>query len=206
MLVAMQGDAVSGLALIRDGCETLRGAGLAVTAAGASMGEAWAAGWAGDHAAAEHALRSSLEVLERLGDRGYRPTVALQLAWLLYQESRYDEIETLCATGRAYTTAEDLINFAYLDMIEGCLCARRGQHAEAEERVRRALALAETTDFYWVRGTSGLFLAEALSLAGRRDEASEEAALGLAHFDAKGDIASAAQARERLDGLGIPIP
>lgn len=205
MLAAMQGDAVRGLALVRDGSETFRGAGLVVTAAGISMGEAWAATWAGDLAAAERTLRSGLEVLERLDDRGYHPTIALQLAWLMYHESRYDEVETLCATGHAYTTAEDLVNFVYLDMIEGCLCARRGQHAEAEERVRRALALAETTDFYWLRGTARLFLSEALALAGRMDEASEEAAVGLAHFDAKGDIASAAQARERLDDLGIPV-
>ena len=89
----------------------------------------------------------------------------------MYREGRYDEIETLCATGRAYTTAEDLVNFVYLDMIEGCLCARRGQHEKAEERVRRALALAETTDFYWIRGTARLFLSEALALAGRVGEA-----------------------------------
>ena len=205
MLAAMQGDAFRGLALVRDGGEKFRGAGLVVTAAGLSMGEAWAATWAGDLAAAERALSLGLEVLERLDDRGYYPTIALQLAWLVYQESRYDEVETLCATGRAYTTPDDLVNFVYLDMIEGCLCARRGQPAEAEERVRRALAVAETTDFYWLRGTARLFLSEALALAGRVDEASEEAAVGLAHFDAKGDIASAARARERLDDLGIPV-
>ena len=205
MLAAMQGDAVRGLALVRDGGETLRGAGLVVTAAGMSMGEAWAAFWAGDPGAAERALRAGLEALERLDDRGYYPTIALQLAWLMYHESRYDEVETLCATGRVYTTAEDLVNFVYLDMIEGCLCARREQHAEAEERVRRALALAETTDFYWLRGTARLFLSEALALAGRVEEASEEAAVGLAHYDAKGDIASAGQARERLATLGIEV-
>jgi len=205
MLAGMEGNAVSGLALVRDGCETFRGAGLAVTAAGHSMGEAWVAHWAGDLAAAERALRAGLEVLERVDDRGFHPTVALQLAYLLYYAGRYDEIETLCAAGRAYTTAEDLVNFVYLDMIEGALCARRGQHAEAEERVRRALALAETTDFYWLRGTARLFLAEALAFAGRTGEASEEAAFGLAHYDAKGDSASAALARERLVTLGVEV-
>jgi len=205
MLAAMEGNAVSGLALVREGCGTFRGAGLAVTAAGHSMGEAWVAHWAGDLAAAVRALRAGLEVLERLDDRGYHPTVALTLAYLLYYAGRYDEIETLCATGRAYTTPEDLVNFVYLDMIEGGMYARRERHAEAEERVRRALALAETTDFYWLRGTARLFLAEALGLAGRTGEASEDAAVGLAHYDAKGDIASAAMARERLVTLGVEV-
>jgi hypothetical protein len=46
-------------------------------------------------------------------------------------------------------------------------------------------------------------LAEMLALAGRMDEASEEAAAGLVHYDAKGDVTGAARARERLDELGI---
>jgi hypothetical protein len=65
--------------------------------------------------------------------------------------------------------------------------------------------LAETTDFYWLRGTSLLRLAEALALAGRTVEALEEAAGGLAHYEAKGDIASGALARERLVTLGIEV-
>ena len=169
------------------------------------MGEAWVEYWAGDVAAAEHVLRSSLQVLERLEDRGFHPTVALQLAELMYCEGRYDEVETLCAKGRASTTSEDVVNFVYLDMVEGCVCARRGQHAEAEERVRRAVALAETTDFYWLRGTTRLRLSEAFALMGRMDEASEEGAAGLAHFDAKGDITNAALSRERLAELGIEV-
>jgi hypothetical protein len=204
MLAAMRGDVAKARPLVRAGVETIRGAGLAVTAAGMSMGVAWVEYWAGDIAAAEHILRSSLRVLERLEDRGFHPTVALQLAELMYSEGRYDEVETLCATGR-HTTSEDVVNFVYLDMIEGCLCARRGQHAEAEERVRRAVALADTTDFYWLRGTSRLRLSEALALAGRVDGASEEAAAGLAHFAAKGDSTNAALARERLAELGIEV-
>jgi hypothetical protein len=205
MLAAMHGDMGRGRLLVRAGAETIRGAGLAVTAAGMSMGEAWVEYWAGDLASAEHTLRSSLQVLERLEDRGFHPTVALQLAELLYHDGRYDEVETLCATGRAYTTSEDVVNFVYLDMIEGCMSARRGQHAEAEERVRRAVALAETTDFYWLRGTARLRLSEALALAGRVDGASEEAAAGLAHFTAKGDVTNVALERQRLAELGIDV-
>jgi len=130
-----------------------------------SMGEAWAAQMAADLPAAERALRDGLDVLERLGDRGYLPTVALYLAELLYEVGRYDEIEALCAIGRANTTPDDLVNFVYLDMLEGCLLARRGRHAEAEERVRHAVATAETTDFYVLRGAARRFLAEALSPA-----------------------------------------
>ncbi len=205
MLAAMQGDVDRGWTLLRSGIATVRDAGLAVTAGGMAMGEARVAEMAGDPEAAEHALRSALEVLERFGDRGYHPTVALELALLLYSQGRFEEVEGLCSTGRELTTAHDLINFALLDMLEGGLCAHRGQHVDANDRVRRAVALAETTDFYWLRGIARLFLAEALALAGDGVEASAEAAVGLAHFDRKGDVTGAARARERLATIGIEL-
>jgi hypothetical protein len=205
VLAAMQGDVDRGRTLIEGASETFRGAGLVVTAAGMGMGEARVAESGGDVEAAEHALRSALEVLSRFDDRGYRPTVALELAMLLYRTERYDEVETLCATGRELTTAHDLVNFVYLDMIEGCMSARAGRDAEADERARRAVALAETTDHYELRGNARLFLAEALVLAGSADDASAEAAAGLAHFDAKGDLSGAARARVRLAELGIEL-
>jgi tetratricopeptide (TPR) repeat protein len=201
----MEGDVVRGRTLVREGIETIRGAGLVVTAAGMTMGEARVARDAGDLDASEQALRSALEVLEPT-DRGYRPTVVLQLAELMYRERRYREVDELCSVARALTTAHDLVNFVYLDMLDGCVCARRGEHAEAYERASRALTLAETTDFYDLRGTARLFLAEALVLAGRGDEASEEARIALAHYDAKGDTSGAARSRERLAELGIDVP
>jgi hypothetical protein len=65
--------------------------------------------------------------------------------------------------------------------------------------------LAETTDFSEARAWARLMLAETLALAGRAGESSQEAAAGLAHYDAKGDLTGAARARERLVGLGIEV-
>jgi class 3 adenylate cyclase len=203
MLVAMEGDVARGLFLVRKGIATIREAGLDVTAAGMAMGEAWVAQNT-DPEAAEQALRSALDVLEPT-DRGYRPTTALQLAELLYRQGRCDEVEELCAHGRELTTAHDLVNFVYLDAIEGCLCARRGQHDKATERARHAVALAETSDFYEIRGIARLYLAEVLTLVGKTDAAAAEAGIGLGHFEAKGDVTSASRARRRLTELGIEV-
>jgi hypothetical protein len=49
-------------------------------------------------------------------------------------------------------------------------------------------------------------LAETLTLAGRMEEAASEAAVGLAHYDAKGDVTGAARARARLAELRIDVP
>jgi hypothetical protein len=205
LLQAMQGEADRGRKLVAVCIETLREAGLVISAAGMSMGEAWAARYAGDVSGAEDVLRRSLTTLESLGDRGYLGTVALELAELLYFEGRYDEIEALCAIGRATTSPDDVINFVGLDELEGCLLARRGQLAEGEERVRRSVARADTTDMFRARGDTRVALASVLALAGKADEAAAEAAAGLSHFEAKGDISGAREARGRLSRFGVDI-
>jgi class 3 adenylate cyclase/tetratricopeptide (TPR) repeat protein len=204
-LLAMQGEIDRARELVRDGRQAYLDAGLFITAGGMSMREAKVEFRAGDLAAEERALREGLKVLERIGDRSYYPTVALDLAKCLYNQERYDEVGRLCEAARATTGADDLINFVQLDGLEGGLLARRGRHEEAGEHARRAVERAETTDFYETRAWARLTLAETLALAGRMAEASEEAAAGLAHFNTKGDVTGAARARERLVTCGIEV-
>jgi class 3 adenylate cyclase/tetratricopeptide (TPR) repeat protein len=202
-LLAMRGEIDDARDLVRGGRQAYFDAGLYMTAGGMSMREADVELRAGDAAREEAVLREGLELLERIGNRSYYPTAALQLAACLYDRERYDEVEQLCEAARETTGTDDLINFVRLDGFEGGLLARRGSHGDAEEHARRAVALAETTDFYIARAWARLMLAETLALAGRMDEASEEAAAGLVHYDAKGDVTGAVRARERLDELGI---
>jgi len=205
LLLAMQGEIERARELVRGGREAFLDAGLFMTAGGMSMPEAKVEHRAGDFAAEERVLREGLEVLERIGDRSYYPTVALDLGRCLYDQERYDEVGRLCEAARETTGADDLINFVELDRLGGGLLARRGRHEEAEVHVRRAVELAETTDFSEARAWARLMLAETLVLAGRTEEASEEAATGLGHYDAKGDVTGAARARDRLVKLGIEV-
>ena len=205
MLHAMTGEGDRGLALVRDCLATLRDAGLTITAAGLSQAEGWCARYGGDLSGAQRALREGFDVLQHLGDRGYLPTVALMLADLLYLEGRYEEIDDLCAIGRATTTRDDLINFVFLDMVEARMLARRGRYAEAEERARDAVERGDTTDLSFLRAEPRLALAEVLALAGRRDEAVVVAVSGLCHFDEKGDVVGAVEARDRLSRVGVVV-
>ena len=149
-------------------------------------------------------LRESLEILEGIGDRGFYSTQALELAECLYRAGAEDtEIEELCAKARDSTAADDLINFVWLDMVGGLLHARRGEHEQAEERSRRAVALAETGAFHNTRSYSRAYLAEVLALSGRTDEAADVAAEAFEIFEAKGDVAGWAQFRSRLSSLGV---
>ncbi len=204
-LVATQGEIDRARELVRGGREAYLEAGLFLSAGGLSLREADIERRAGDPARAEAVMREGLELLEGIGDRAYYPTVALQLAACLQEQGRDDEVGQLCGAARESTGADDLINFVWLDGLQGALLARRGRHDDADEHARRAVASAETTDFYVVRAWARLMLAETLALAGRMDEAAEEAVAGLAHYTAKGDVTGGAHARERVDALGIEV-
>jgi len=204
-LLAMQGEIERARELVRGGRQAYLDAGHLTSAGGMSMSEAGVEFRAGDLAAEERVLREGLEVLEGIGDRSYHATVALDLARCLYDQERYDEVGRLCEAARETTGADDLINFVQLDTLEGGLLARRGRHEEAGVHASRAVELAETTDNYEARSGARLMLAETLALADRMSEASAEAAAGLAHFEAKGDVTGAARARDRLVKLGIEV-
>jgi len=169
-----------------------------------SMAEARVELRAGDRGREERVLREGVELLERIGDRhGYYPTVVLELAKCLYDQGRYDEVERLCGIARETTQADDLVNYVGLAGLDAGLLAQRDRHEEAGEHARRAVELAETTDFYETRAWALLMLAETLLLAGRPGEAAEQAAQGLHHFDAKGDVTGGFHERGHLAELGI---
>ena len=78
-----------------------------------------------------------------------------------------------------------------------------GLHEEASALARHALERADTTDFYFARAESRLFLAEATSLAGKRRGSCSVGRGGARAARCEGRRDRAARARERLDELGI---
>jgi hypothetical protein len=115
------------------------------------------------------------------------------------------EIETLCAKALETTVADDLVNFVWLDMVGGLLHARRGEYEQAEDRSRRAVALAGKTDQHIARPYPRAYLAEVLALSGRNGEAARVAAEAFEIFEAKGDVTAAAQFRARLSAVGVEV-
>ena len=205
-LHAMKGDVELARELSIDARQVYVDAGLLMTAATFAQGGAGIAFRAGDLDREEALLRDSLEILEEIGERGFDSTQALMLAECLYRAGADDrEIEELCAKARETTPAEDLMNFLWLDVVGGLLHARRGEYEQAEERSRRAVALAEKTDHHLARSYSRAYLAEVLTLSGRREKAAEVAAEAFEIFAAKGDVAAAAQFRARLSSLDVEV-
>ncbi len=75
----MKGETERARELVRGGRQVFVEAGSLVTAGGSSMNEAELALEQGDVEEAEMVLRDGLELLERLGDQSYYPTVSLML-------------------------------------------------------------------------------------------------------------------------------
>jgi class 3 adenylate cyclase/tetratricopeptide (TPR) repeat protein len=181
-------------------------AGLLASAGAMTLGESEVEFRAGDLQAEERVLREGVDLLERIGERGYYPTVSVELAKCRYRAGADDaEVEELCDKVREASGKDDLINFIWLDVLGGLLHARRGEHEQAERCARQALALAESSDFYFARAATRAYFAEILVQMGRSEEAAEMAAQSFEIFEAKGDVAGAAQFRSRLAALGVAV-
>ena len=169
------------------------------------MGVAHTEWLAGDDSAAERVFREGLAVLEGIGERAYYPTAALRFAALLYEHGRLDEVRYWYERARETTGHDDFANFMLFDMLDGCLYAADGRHAEAEAAVSRVVERSEQTDFSELRIYAHRFVAEAFALMGRADEAREHASRSLSIASIKGDVAFAARLRERASALGIEV-
>ena len=204
-LLAVRGEFDRARDLVDAALATAREAGLAADAAAGANAIAWVEVRAGDLDAAERALRSGAAELERMGNRGYLSTVVLVLADVLLLQGRADEVPPLLEQARGTTSPDDLVNLALDALLEGAVRSHRGDHEEAEELVRRAVDLFETTDFYHERGRAQEVLAQTLALAGKRGEARVAAERAVAIFDAKGDQPLAARARELLAEVAVSV-
>ena len=70
-------------------------------------------------------------------------------------------------------------------------------------RRRRALEMAEETDYFFMRTWARVLLAETLTLVDRHAEANTLASEAVAILDAKGDLTGGARLREHLDRAGV---
>jgi hypothetical protein len=154
----------------------------------------------------ESVLRTAVDQLQRLEDRAFLSTVALNLADLLERDGRDDEARELCVLARERTLAEDITNFVMGHAIEARLAAKSGELEQAEVLARHAVELGASTDLVDARGMySQAALAEVLALRGKHDEAVTSATEALTVHRAKEDVAGAAVLRDGFVRLGLEV-
>ncbi|HEY3069047.1 MAG TPA: adenylate/guanylate cyclase domain-containing protein [Gaiellaceae bacterium] len=147
---------------------------------------------------AERELRAGYESLERMGEKGFRSTIAALLADALYQQGRYDEAQYFAQACLQIAGAHDVASQVWGRAVTAQLLAIQGLHDQAAEKARQAVALARKTDDLYLLGQALMRHAEVLRLAERgHDEASvlEEAA---EVNERKGNLVTARKAGARL--------
>jgi tetratricopeptide (TPR) repeat protein len=160
------------------------------------------AGWveilAGDPAAAEQELRWGLERLREIGELAWLPTVAGILGEAVYAQGRLDDVEEFLRIVEETAGSEDVYSQALLRGIKAKLLARRGEGGESERFGREAVAIAEPTDFQFIKAFVLLCLGEALQLLGQKKAAREVLTRALDVCQQKGYVVGANQAKELI--------
>ena len=203
-LLGMKGEAERARELVGGARQMYAEAGALVAAGGMALSEAELELELGDLERAESILLDGLDLLERIGDQSYYPTLAVMLAQVLLHQHRLGEVSEWLDRSRATTGADDVVNFVLVDAIEGTVLAHEGRHEEAEASGRRAVELADTTD-YAARAVAHSYFAETLALGGKTPEAGAHATTAMEILDAKGNVMLAARLRERLAAVGVDV-
>jgi tetratricopeptide (TPR) repeat protein len=154
---------------------------------------------AGDPVAAEREYRWGYERLAEMGEKSFLSTVAVDLADALYVQGRLDEAERFTNVSEDAAAPDDVVSQSKLRSVRAKVLAQRGQLEDAVELAREAVRLGsnDLNDGARLR----LNLGEVLSQAGCREEAIKVVEEAITLFEDKGNIVSAARARNVLEEL-----
>ncbi|MGH2661976.1 MAG: ATP-binding protein [Actinomycetota bacterium] len=199
---SMTGNVEHARQMVRGGRDSLRDLGFAVDAAATCHASGHVEFMAGDPAAAERELRAGYDALERMGEKAYLSTTAAHLAEAVYAQGRYDEAERFSRISEEAADPGDLESQMRWRAARAMALAQGGQVEDAERLARDAVTLAAGTDFTDTHADMLCSLAEVLRLAARGDEAASAARQALTFYEAKGNVAQAAQARSLLELIG----
>jgi tetratricopeptide (TPR) repeat protein len=140
---------------------------------------------AGDLHAAEHELRNGYTMLEEMGERGARSTVAAMLADVLAVRGDDVEAERFVEIARDTAAETDVMPQVLWRRAVARTAARRGDRDAAESFARASVALAETTDCLDLCAGSLVALAE---VAEGADEAAARLDQARQLYETKGNI------------------
>jgi DNA-binding SARP family transcriptional activator/tetratricopeptide (TPR) repeat protein len=201
LLHALEGDFDRARRLIREGNEILDDLGQLQSAV--SHHEALVEMLAGQPATAEARLRAGYAKLEEMGEGTLLATTAAMLAQAIHAQGRHQEADSLCLVSKRTAAAEDLPTQAMWRRVRAKILGQQGRTGEAEALAREAVRLSEPTDLLTMRADALVDLAEVLELRGSAAEAAATARQGLALYEQKGDLVSAARIRLHL-AAGTP--
>ena len=137
---------------------------------------------AGDLDRAQALLEASYATLERHGERAYLATRAASLADVLTRREMWSEARGRLQEAKERSTPDDVATEWLWRAVESRLLTHSGEHEQAEQRVRDALAMLAGTDALNHQAACRVDLANVLARAGRPAEAASAVREALALY------------------------
>jgi class 3 adenylate cyclase len=169
--------------------------------AGSSMMEADLELLAGNPAAAASALEEAHESMRGRVETGYLATIIGLRAAAALDLDRQDEALAFAEEAVRIAQPDDFEPHVRAGCVRGRVLARRGDCDAATEAIQAAVALAEPTEYITLREYAAMSRAEVERLAGRPEEERAALAEALRLAELKGDLVTAARARDGLARL-----
>lgn len=157
--------------------------------------------WAGDPAAAAELGDEGCRLLDELGEKGVLSTMSGQLAQALYALDRLEEADAWASRAAELGASDDVATQALWRQAKAKVLARRGEHEQAEQLAREAVAIFEATDVLDHQGDLYADLGEVYLLTGKPDEAAAALELAVERYERKGIVVSTARAQARLAAI-----
>jgi len=157
--------------------------------------------YAGNLEAAEAALRNAHEILERLGEQGWRASVAAHLGGVLVEQGRLEDAEHFLQVSEQIVASDDVDAQISLCQARVQLLAKRRNYGEAEQLAREGLTLLEGTDDFIARARTLIRLAGVVRSAGKVEEAKLVAEEALDLSERKGNVVLGREAQALLDEI-----
>jgi tetratricopeptide (TPR) repeat protein len=147
---------------------------------------------------AEALLRIGFAKLEQMGEHELLSTTAALLAHAVYVQGRPEEADELCRLSERVAADEDIVTQVMWRGVRARLLARAGDAERANALAREAVRLVEPSQLLLLRADALLDLEEVARVTERWEDAQAAARGALDLYERKGDIVSAARARERV--------
>jgi ATP/maltotriose-dependent transcriptional regulator MalT len=156
----------------------------------------------GENARAYDLLAEGHAALAEIAETGYLATIVGMRAQAALELGRLDEALELADETERLAAPDDFEPHSRRRMVRARVLARRGDFGAADELMREAAEIVDPTDYMIHRVEIALAQADVDRQAGRTDgeRRALERAIDLA--EAKGNLAAAERARDRLMELG----
>jgi len=199
-LRSMKGEFEGARELYRAGLAAMEEMGVGLYVAWTSLSAGRVEMLAGDYPAAEGEFRRGFELLDRMGERYLRSTVAALLARAVFEQGRLDEAEELTRAAEELAGADDVETQAAWRSVRARVLARRQESEDAARLGQEALQLLLPTDSAVMKVEALADLGEVFENFGDHSGSwAFEEAIKLAEL--KGNIAAAAHLRLALGRL-----